>query len=247
METDPTRVLSSGLKTFSAEPRGAGHENRRGASRVCASLRVAARKLTLAMFIPLLLTAVDAYTLRGACAPRPAPRSSTVEMQHSVGWDGFGKGPFRFYEKFDKFMAVFPDEDRQQYPDMFELPKGCYEVELPRPLGIAFEEVVPGRAVQVDYLVDDGNAAASGVIEPGDVLYAVTAVKVFGARYERKLIPCIDLDFDTIMGAIGSNEPKWKCKGVVLQFMRPSEADEKAVRSFLEFFEIPANNVWRTS
>ena len=83
-------------------------------------------------------------------------------------------------------------------------------------------------------------------IEAGDILYAVSAVKVFGARYERKLIPAIDLNFDTIMGAIGSNEPKWQCRDVALQFMRPSEADEEAVREFLKFFEIPPNNVWRT-
>ena len=168
-------------------------------------------------------------------------------MQHSVGWDGFGKGEFRFYESFDTFMSVFPQEDRDEYPEMFVLPKGCYEVLLKRPLGIAFEEVVPGRGVVVDYCVEGGNADASGVVQPGDILYAVTAVKVFGARYERKLIPSIDLDFDTIMGAIGSNEPKWKCTNVALQLYRPSEADEAEVRKFLEFFEIPPNNVWRTS
>ena len=50
---------------------------------------------------------------------------------------------------------------------------------LERPLGIAFEEIVPGRGVQVDYLVEEGNAALSGAIKPGDTLYAVTAVKVF--------------------------------------------------------------------
>ena len=168
-------------------------------------------------------------------------------MQHSVGWDGFGKGPFRFYEKFDKFMSVFPDEDREQYPEMFTLPHGCYEVALKRPLGIAFEEVEPGRGVLIDYCVEGGNAAASGKLQAGDVLYAVTAVKVFGARYERKLIPAVDLEFDTIMGAIASNQPKWKCTDVVMHFMRPGDADEAEVRKFLEFFEIPPNNVWRTS
>lgn len=87
------------------------------------------------------------------------------------------------------------------YPEMFVLPKGVYEVALPRPLGIAFEEVTPGCGVLVDYVVEDGNAAASGKIEPGDVLIAVTACKVFGARYERKLLPAKRLDFDTIMYA----------------------------------------------
>ena len=37
-------------------------------------------------------------------------------------------------------MSVFPDEDRDTYPEMFALPEGCYEVALPKPLGIAFSE-----------------------------------------------------------------------------------------------------------
>ena len=78
------------------------------------------------------------------------------------------------------------------------------------------------------------------------MLIAVTAVKVFGARFERKLIPAMDLDFDMIMGAIGSNEPKWQCSNVVLQFMRADDADTKEVKEFLKFFEIPFDHVFRT-
>lgn len=74
-------------------------------------------------------------------------------------------------------MAVFPDEDRVTYPDMFALPTGCYEVVLPRPLGIAFEEHEPGRGVVVEYLVEDSHAEKCGQIQPGDVLIAVTAHK----------------------------------------------------------------------
>lgn len=94
-------------------------------------------------------------------------------------------------------MAPFPDEDREQYPEMFKLPDGVYEVALERPLGIAFEEREPGRGVVVDYLVEGGNAEASGVIQPGDILIATTAVKVIGAKWEVRLIPAIDLNFDT--------------------------------------------------
>jgi len=173
-------------------------------------------------------------------------RVGVAQMQHSKGWDGFGKGPFAFYRGFDEFMRPFPDEDREMYPEMFVLPKGVYEVALPRPLGVAFEEVTAGRGVLVDYLVEDGNAAESGKIQPGDVLIAVTACKVFGARYERKLLPAKNLDFDTIMAAIGSNEARWKCKDVVLQFMRPSEAKEEEVDEYLKFFEIPFDHVFRT-
>ena len=131
-------------------------------------------------------------------------------------------------------MAVFPDEDRELYPEMFKLPAGCYEarspcrenkaaqpragrllrslfrrsrtrlprasanepvgphrwrpttprllfatqVSLPKPLGIAFEEVEPGKGVVVDYLVEGSNAEQCGRIQPGDILIAVTAYKV---------------------------------------------------------------------
>ena len=49
---------------------------------------------------------------------------------------------------------------------------------LPKPLGIAFEEVVAGQGVVVDYLVEDSNAEKCGQIQPGDILIAVTAFKV---------------------------------------------------------------------
>ena len=107
-------------------------------------------------------------------------------------------------------MAPFPDEDRELYPEMFRLPDGVFETALPKPLGIAFEELAPGCGVVVTELVDGGNAARQGDISPGDVLIGVTAVKVIGAKWERRLIPVRTLDFDTIMGAIGSNEAKWQ-------------------------------------
>ena len=68
------------------------------------------------------------------------PRHVRVLAQHSKGWDGFGKGPFKYYNNFDAFMSPFPAEDRETYPEMFALPKGVREVSLPKPLGIAFEE-----------------------------------------------------------------------------------------------------------
>jgi len=51
-------------------------------------------------------------------------------------------------------------------------------VSLPKPLGIAFEEVVAGQGVVVDYLVEESNAEKCGKIQPGDILIAVTAFKV---------------------------------------------------------------------
>merc|ERR1712129_667402 len=171
-------------------------------------------------------------------------RAGHAAMQHSKGWDDFGKPPFNFYKGFEEFMAVFPDEDRESYPDMFKLPEGCYEVSLPKPLGIAFEGVV------ADYLVEDSNAEKCGQIQPGDILIAVTAFKAPSAmsRHERKLIPCRTLNFDTIMGAIGTNAPP-RCKDVVLQFMRPKDAPGPTslivIDRFLEFFEVPLDHVFR--
>jgi len=194
--------------------------------------------------IALLCVGTRAYfaPLRSA----PCARGSLVVAQHSKGWDGYGKGPFAFYNDFDSFMSPFPEEDRQEYPEMFRLPEGVYEVALPRPLGIAFEEVEPGRGVLVDFVVEGSNAEKSGVVQPGDILIAVTACKVFGARYERKLLPAVGMDFDTIMAAIGSNEARWKCKDVVLQFMKPDVADKAAVEEYLKFYEIPFDHVFRT-
>lgn len=177
-------------------------------------------------------------------------RASSPVMQHSKGWDGFGKGPFKYYSDFNSFMNAFEDEeDRAAYPEMFALPPGVYEVETPRPLGIAFEEIVGGqpKGIKVDYLVDDGNAAQAGKIQPGDILLATTACKEIGPRYERKLLPCIDMDFDIIMGAIGSNEARYRCNGVCMMFMRPAEADEPKVREWLKFFDIPSDHVFRTA
>lgn len=194
-------------------------------------------------------TTVDALSI-GASSTRAvaaASRAATAHMQHSKGWDGYGKGPFKFYNDFDSFMAPFPDEDREAYPEMFKLPEGVYEVKLQRPLGIAFEEVSAGRpnGVCVDYCVEGGNAEQSGKIKKGDVLIAVTAIKVFQARWERKLIPATQLEFDTIMAAIGSNQPQWGAKDVVMQFMRPDEADAAKVREHLDFFEIPYDHVFK--
>ena len=63
--------------------------------------------------------------------------------------------------------------------------------------------------------------------------------QVVGAKWERRLIPARKFDFDTAVGAISSNEPKWGCDDVILMFERPGESDQKAVDEFLDFFEPP--------
>ena len=138
-----------------------------------------------------------------------APRAAAVRMD-------FGDS---FYAGFDAWAAEYPQEDRDAYPELFKLPKDCYEVILEKPLGIAFEENEDGGVV-VDYLVEGSNAEKDGTIKPGDVLLATTAAMSIGPKFERKLIPSRYLDFDTIMGAIGSNAPKFHKKrlnDVILQ------------------------------
>ena len=53
------------------------------------------------------------------------------------------------------------------------------------------------------------------------------------------MIPARKFDFDTTVGAIGSNEPKWSCNDVIMLFERPSECDRAEVDAFMEFFEPP--------
>ena len=129
---------------------------------------------------------------------------------------GFGKGPFRFYKSFESWMSVFSEQDRQAYPELFNLPKGSYEVIMTKPLGIVFEEIEAGKGVYVQDLVQGGAADRQQKIQRGDVLVGITAIKVVGAKWERRLLPARPFDFDTVIGAISSNEPKWGCDDVVL-------------------------------
>ena len=108
---------------------------------------------------------------------------------------------------------------------------GSYTVRLPKPLGIVFEEVAPGEAqgVLVAGLVEGGNAENDGRVLVGDKLLRASAVSFAGqsalvtlgagqqfTSFERQLIPCTALDFETIMAAIGSNEGRYGYTDVVL-------------------------------
>lgn len=157
----------------------------------------------------------------------------------------YGKGEFKFYRSFDSFMSPFTDEDKAEFPEVFTFPKGLYEVSMTKPLGIVFEEIEVGEGVFVQDIVEGGLAAVQGKIQPGDVLVGVTAIKVVGAKWERRMIPARRFNFDTAVGAIGSNEPKWSCSDVVLMFERPSECDRAEVDAFMEFFEPPFDNPWK--
>jgi hypothetical protein len=142
-------------------------------------------------------------------------------------------------------MAPFPDKDREGLPEVFNLPKGVYEVKLEKPLGIVFEEIDAGRGLFVKDLVEQGSAEKSKMVEIGDVLVGITATKIVGAKHERRLIPCRGFDFDTMAGAVSSNDPKFGCSNVILMLERPGEADSSKVDSFLQFFEPPFDNPWK--
>jgi hypothetical protein len=157
----------------------------------------------------------------------------------------FGKGAFIFYRNFNSWMKPFSEDDRAAFPEVFNLPKGVYEVSMTKPLGIVFEEISIGKGIFVLDLVDGGLAERQGRIEVGDVLVGITAVKIVGAKWERRLIPARKFDFDTVVGAIQSNEAKWGCNDVVMQFERPGEADPAEVDKFMEFFEPPFTSPWR--
>ena len=136
-----------------------------------------------------------------AATIRAPGRSATLVME-------FGSGFGHYYSGWDDWVKEYPDADREAYPALFSLPTDCYEITINKPLGIAFIENDDG-GVSVDYLVEGGNAANSGIIKPGDVLLATTAAMGRDGKFERKVIPSRYLDFDTIMGAIGSNAPKF--------------------------------------
>ena len=186
------------------------------------------------------------------------PITSRSELNAAISTSGlwnaglsYGKGPFRFYEDFDTWISPFPEEDRKEFPEIFNIPKGVYEISLRTPLGIIFEEIDAGRGVYVTDLVEGGNAErrkgsdGESIIQPGDILIGVTAVKVIGAKWERRLIPAENFDFDTVVGAISSNEAKWGCEDCVLQLKRPGEANDDEVEKYLAFFEPPSDSVWR--
>lgn len=195
------------------------------------------------------LDAITAFVI----APGSTQTTSPLTVRHAefntaAMWNrglNFGKGPFKFYASFEDWMSPFPDEDKAAYPELFSLPKGCYEVDLMKPLGIIFEEIEIGKGLYVQDLVEGGNAELSGQVKIGDRLVAITAVKVVGAKFERRMIPCRGFDFDTMVGAIESNDPKWGCESVVMFLERPEEADSAEVDKFLDFFTPPFDNPWR--
>lgn len=131
------------------------------------------------------------------------------------------------------------------------LPENVFEVSIQRPLGIGFEEdgpIVGKSGVSVNAVVDGSNAAkgtsvlkamdgrnqaAPGKVEIGDKLIGVSAIRYVGSKWERELFNCRKWDFDRVVEAIGSNDPKFISDYVILQFERPdptSDASDEVAR-----------------
>merc|ERR1719231_1833974 len=201
--------------------------------------------------------ATTAVVLACTCcdALRAAPLSPRCAARAVLTME-FGKGFGSYYSGWEDWIKEYPAKDREAYPALFRLPDNCYEIELDKPLGIAFIENDDG-GVKVDYLVEGGNAEASGVIKPGEVLLATTACMGRDGTFERKVIPSRYEDFDTIMGAIGSNAPKFhklRRNDVILQFARPSAPYEnegdpynggsRGIKDYLESIKFPSDSPW---
>jgi len=204
------------------------------------------------LLIALLGDLVGAFvvtSLAHSVPERALARTTAVGME-------FGKGFGSYYSGWADWVKEYPEADRTAYPALFLMPKDCYEIRLDKPLGIAFIENDDGGVV-VEDLVEGGNAAKSGVIKPGDVLLGSTACMGRDGTFERKMIPVRYQDFDTIMGAIGSNEPRFnkqRKNDVILQFARPSAPYEndgdpfnggsRGVKDYLESLKLPVNSPW---
>jgi len=99
-------------------------------------------------------------------------------------------------------------------------------VELPKPMGIVFEENDDKHGGIFAYKITEGGIAAEeGTLKPGDQLIAVGSVKVAG------------LPFDDALGEIiKSNEEKTKLilfRGPAKQFYGPTGASDEWIEEFL--------------
>ena len=79
--------------------------------------------------------------------------------------------------------------------------------------------------VKVIEVSEGSNAAKAGCVVVGDVLVGVTAVRYPGSAYlgaakpERDIFPAHEMNFDTVVEAISSNEPP-ECDDVILRLRR---------------------------
>lgn len=106
---------------------------------------------------------------------------------------------------------------------------------MKQPLGIVLAEDVANRRIVVEEILPGGNADKLGRIAVGDVLVGCSAVTLkegsdklekegYGARpyvnWTEVWIPTEGLEFDTVMAALGSNNPRWGIFTIELELER---------------------------
>mmetsp|Transcript_6181 Transcript_6181/g.19502 ORF Transcript_6181/g.19502 Transcript_6181/m.19502 type:complete len:191 (+) Transcript_6181:212-784(+) len=184
--------------------------------------------------VAVLLTLLE----RGHAFRAPAPLSTTTRpTRPSATGDRWYEGRDVKYPRGAANMPAGPPPETGGYghePELFAFWKSIasqpdvYEVKVGRPLGIVFEEIGTAarpQGVKVIEVQAGSNAAAVGGISVGDVLVGVSAVRYIGGEYlgkarpERDIFPADKMDFDTVVGAISSNEEP-ECDGVVLRLRK---------------------------
>ena len=187
------------------------------------------------MKLIILATAASVSSALGPLAPAVSARDLAPKKLGARWYTGFDA----VYPMGAKDMPDTPPVGKTALgdhdPELFNFWKQIhdhedqYEVALARPLGIVFEEIAPlGAApagVKVIEVSEGSNAAAAGCIAVGDVLVGVSAVRYPGSAYlgaakpERDIFPAHEMNFDTVVEAISSNEPP-ECDDVILRLRR---------------------------
>ena len=100
----------------------------------CMAVRVAQGAGAFSAMILLLASSTLAFTAISRLSRTDTSLAAlTVPGMWGSGLN-FGKGEFKFYKSFDSFMKPFPEEDREAFPEIFNIPKGVYEISMTKPL-----------------------------------------------------------------------------------------------------------------
>jgi PDZ domain len=107
-------------------------------------------------------------------------------------------------------------------------------VELPKPMGIVFEENDSDfGGVFVQSLKEDGVAQKNGILQEGDQLVAVNTEKVFGLSFDDALGKIIDAE--------GQTTKLLMFRGKAKQLYGPTGASQAWLDSFIAKGGVPAS------
>ena len=142
------------------------------------------------------------------------PKVKEFEWRNQVYFE-FGDAAMPTYNRLLRKVGAVPSTPKRDELIKVKLP-------LP-PLGIVFEEIEGGRSgVIVTALTTGGAAETDGRIKIGDILMKTSAVKIPGGTSKPILVEvdCTELDFDTVVSAIGSHQQQFKVDAVEMTFAR---------------------------